>query len=224
MTNKNSIEAVLFDLDGTLLDTAPDLTTAINAVLNYYGRPAIALTDMRPLISFGTRYFIEHLLRLSPTHRLFNFITYQMLCAYQQVMTAKTTLFPGIKTVLNYLNKNNIPWGIITNKAEWLARPLIAHFPEFAQSRCLIGGDSLPQKKPDPLPLSYACQLLHQAPERTLYVGDARNDILSAKRANLISVAAAYGYIPPNHPASYWEADIIIKRPEELIEAVLEPH
>ncbi len=215
--NNHRVRALFFDLDGTLLDTAPDLTTALNDVLTHHQRQPVALELVRPRVAHGSRGILHCGFTIDDHHPDFETLRTEFLHAYQAHLTDETQLFDGISNVLDFLDEEKIPWGIITNKPGWLAEPLLTHFNLDHRYRCLISGDSLPKRKPDPLPLLHACQLVTVDPKQSAYVGDAHEDIQAAKAAGMLAVVAQYGYgfseIPVPSPA-----DAVIPQPVDIIQ------
>ncbi|GLX76812.1 phosphoglycolate phosphatase [Thalassotalea insulae] len=207
----SNIAAVLFDLDGTLLDTADDLGAALNHVLAGHNLPEIEREIFRPVASDGAKGLLE----LGFGQRLKNYdydvLRERFLSYYQSHIAIKTCLYPGISSLLNTLNQNDIPWGIVTNKPEQLTKQLLPHYVEFEQCRVIVGGDTLSTRKPDPAPLLFACQRLEASPEHCLYIGDAQRDIEAGNRAKMTTVVAAWGYIKTSDDINQWQADYIAK-------------
>lgn len=218
MSRTPLLQAVFFDLDGTLLDTATDIATATNQVLVHHQLKPQPVEYIRPLVGQGVGEIIKKLFFLEPDSDKFSQIRHQILAAYQQVMLQETKPFPGIDNVLTLLNQHSIPWGIITNKPMWLAQPLVDRIEHLLNYHLLIGREVLPFAKPHPLPLNYACQQIkHITPRHCVYVGDAKTDILAAKAAGMQSIAAAYGYILPEDDPKKWQADYLITSPDDLL-------
>lgn len=211
------LDAVFFDLDGTLLDTARDLTTATNAVLVYHGLPTKSYEFIRPLIGGGTHQIITRCFDIAPQEKRYLLYRQQLLEAYQQTLAQQTCFFPGIPEVLDLLEQHDTPWGIITNKPYWLAQPLLEQLNHKYFCHCLIGREILLTQKPSPEPLLYACQAARVAAQNSVYIGDAKSDIIAAKRANMQSIAAVYGYIDHNDQPHSWEADHMIDSATDLL-------
>lgn len=213
MTTQLPVNAVLFDLDGTLLNTAPDLAAAANAVLATHGKPS------KKQLSYSagcTNRMIATAFNIDNNHPQFSLYRQQLIQSYQMQIARHTRLFPGIKDSLQLLKEKNVPWGIVTSKFFWLAQQLLDHLQLEFQPDCLIGRETLPFQKPHPLPLDYACRILGVSPAHCIYVGDAASDIVAAKSANMRSIAAAYGYLSATESVENWGADHIIYRPEAL--------
>ncbi|GAB6262183.1 HAD family hydrolase [Photobacterium sp. R1] len=211
------LHAVLFDLDGTLLDTAPDMARAANRVLaDHQIQP---LTPMQ--IQANTSYGANGLLKagfgaipahLDPLHLRKLFLDY-----YHSEICLETKAYDGILLLLRYLNENEIPWGIMTNKPGFLTQRLLPFFPELCQTEVIVCGDTLDKAKPHPEPLWHACELLKVLPENCLYVGDIEKDMIAARAAGMPGAVAGWGYIGEEHDPSLWQADVILPEPESLI-------
>lgn len=217
MDNLNRLSAVFFDLDGTLLDTAPDLAQALNYILQNHQRPTLSLESIRPTVALGARGIVCHGFQIDPDDPWFVTLRQEFLSAYEKFLTDKTYFFDGVEEVLNYLDDQRIPWGIVTNKPGWLATPLLAHFNLTQRYRCLVAGDHLPKRKPNPDPLWHACHLVQVDPKSSLYIGDTEQDIDAAKRAGLMSMLALYGYSSSEHHPEKWPYDYVIQSANEII-------
>ena len=213
---KPNLTGVLLDLDGTLLDTAPDLAAALNNVLQQQARPTLSLQQIRPWCSEGSKGLLKLGFDIDEQHRSFPQLRRDFLLAYQQHIAESTVIFPDILTLLDYLAVRRIAWGIVTNKPLALAQQLLSHF-ELPGCQTLVGGDSLATRKPDPEPLLYACKQLGCRPADCVYIGDSQVDIAAAKRAQMRSIAALYGYHLPNDDPQQWHADFYIDAPRDII-------
>lgn len=219
MKNKSlAIDTLLFDLDGTLLDTAPDLAFAVNQVLASHGKPAIELEAFRFLVHGGSRTIIEGTFHINPDHPNFSKIKQAFFQSYYDNIAKQTQLFPGVAEVLNYLDQNQITWGIVTNKPMWLTEPLLKHFKLYDRAQCIVGGDSLAQAKPHPAPLLHACQLIQKSPQHCVYIGDTELDMIAAKAAGMRTIAALYGYKSKTCIPQNWNADCLITSPLEILD------
>jgi N-acetyl-D-muramate 6-phosphate phosphatase len=209
-------EAVLFDLDGTLADTAPDLGGTTNLLLQEEGRPTAALTDLRPYTSQGVRGLLKAGFGINSTHadypRLFN----RFLDIYAARICDESHLFDGIPELLDTLESMDLRWGIVTNKRMRFTDPLVELLQLSPRTRCVVSGDTTAEAKPSPLPLLHACQLLECAPQRSIYVGDDRRDIEAGRATGCLTVAVSYGYLGDSGPITSWGADLIIDHPAEL--------
>lgn len=210
------IEAVFFDLDGTLLDTAEDLNAACNQVLQDYQKPSIPLAEFRHYIHGGALMMIGASFGIDSAHPEFLTIKSRFLQKYQQQLLLNTCLYPGIAETLQMLEQLDIPWGIITNKLEYLTKPIINHFGFNQRCCCIICGDTLPTPKPDPAPLLHACQLIKVKPQNCLFVGDSLVDMQAAQAAGMMGVVATYGYLPKNTSWESWPHSIPIKTAHDL--------
>lgn len=212
-----SIKAVLFDLDGTLLDTANDLGEALNYVLSKYQLPPISRQHYRPVASDGAKGLLELGFKDQLSQFDYDQLRDEFLTFYQQNIAHHTQLYNGISELIASLNNRNIPWGIVTNKPESLTKQLLPYFSELSSSAVMVAGDTLTQRKPDPAPLYYACETLNVLPEHCLYVGDAQRDIEAGNRANMTTIVAAWGYIKSSDDISSWQADKIANTVDECL-------
>lgn len=216
------IKAILFDLDGTLLDTAPDLAHALNLLLSKNGRATLPLEKIRPVASDGVKGLLALGFNISDTSPDFSQLRTDFLEYYTTHISRETTLFPGMDTVLNELETRGIPWGIVTNKIACLTEPLLKNLNLHHQAGCIVSGDTLEFAKPHPAPLLHACELLGRTAEECVYVGDAKRDIEAGLRANMSTIVALYGYIKETDDPYSWQANATIKSPEELIDCLEE--
>lgn len=209
--------AILFDLDGTLLDTARDLGNALNHILSGLKRPTVAYKIYRNIASDGAKGMLE--LGFGEDLKNFDFasLRQQFLNYYETNICIDTDYFEGIESLLLTLNQNNIPWGIVTNKPEFLTLQLVASFPLLQNCAVIISGDTLSERKPHPLPLLHAQEKLALTSPNTWYIGDAERDIQAAIAANMISVIAQYGYITDMQQTNNWNAHISIHKPSDLL-------
>jgi 2-phosphoglycolate phosphatase len=215
---KNSIQAVLFDLDGTLLDTSGDLTSALNSVLAQHKMAALPHAKTRPIVGQGTKGLFKLALNMDENHPEYAGLCTEFLEFYFKAACVSTAFFPGVEEVLAYLENNNIPWGIVTNKPGRFTAVIVENFALHKRTTCIISGDTLAKAKPHPEPLLHACKILGFKPESCLFVGDAEIDILASKAAGIPVLAALYGYISPEENPASWNADGYINHPSEVIE------
>ena len=215
------IQTVLFDLDGTFADTAPDLAHALNQTLAAHQKPVLTLEQIRPVVSHGGKALIELGFNLSDTDPDFEPLRLELLDFYIQDIATHTLLFDGIKSLLEQLETIGINWGIVTNKPSWLTNPLMLALGLSDQACSIVSGDTLAQRKPDPEPLLYAAQQCDSSPEACLYIGDAERDIVAGKRANMRTMVALYGYIESFSKPDEWQADFYINEVSEIIDCVL---
>lgn len=218
MTNPTS--TVLFDLDGTLLDTAPDLAAALNATLQLNGRDALPFEHIRPVVSHGGRALIERGFGIDPQHPDFEPLRKQLLDLYQANLAVHTTLFPGMAQVLDELEQRDIRWGVVTNKPGWLTDPLMEALQLTPRAACVVSGDTLPERKPHPAPLLHACKLAGCQPQQAIYVGDAERDIEAGRNAGMRTLAALFGYLMEHDSPESWGADALIQQPADILEYI----
>lgn len=209
---------LLFDLDGTLVDTADDLGAALNYVLRLKGLPEVSASAYRPVASHGAKGLLE--LGFGPRISEFNFteIRNALLDFYAQHVAEHSRCFDGIRELLEYCRSRQIRYGIVTNKPWRLAKSLVRQLPELHDCAILLGGDSLPVRKPDPSPLWLCCQQLQVTPQQCWYIGDAQRDIEAANRAGMTSVLAAWGYLGEHDQPETWAADVHAATPLQLLD------
>lgn len=212
------ITTVLFDLDGTLLDTAPDLAVALNTLLKNHGRAPLPFSKIRPVVSHGAKGLIHLGFNIDDTDSRFALLREELLNIYQQNLCKETQLFDGIESVLNYIDVNSLCWGIITNKPAFLTEPLVDQINFNPKPKCVISGDTLSKCKPDPEPLLHACKLINVIPEECVYIGDAERDIIAGKRAGMQTIIANYGYLSFHDQSDTWKADAIINQSLEILD------
>lgn len=213
-----TIRAVLFDLDGTLLDTAPDLVHALNQLREQQDLPPLAAETVKPIISMGSNAMLKLAFGISENDINFNKLKNEFLAFYYQHIADATTFFPGVEHVLTQLEQQRIPWGIVTNKHTKYTNALLTALHLDWRPACVISGDSLPSCKPDPAPLLHACELLEHTPKHCLYVGDAIGDVTASKAAGIKSLVALYGYINQHDDPYAWQADGYINQPLEILD------
>jgi phosphoglycolate phosphatase len=207
--------ALLLDLDGTLLDTAPDMAGALNALRAEEGRAPLPFTTLRPWVSHGAVALVRagfgdvdeadrERLRL------------RFLDLYRAALSGGTRLFAGFEALLARLEVAGIPWGVVTNKPGWLTAPLLADLGLGARAACAVSGDTLAVRKPDPAPLLHAAALVGVAPQDCVYAGDAERDIIAGRAAGMRTVAVRWGYLAAGEDPAIWRPDAIAQRPGEL--------
>lgn len=214
------INAVLFDLDGTLLDTAPDLANVLNAMRSQRQLPALPLSLIKPAVGSGSNAMMKLAFDLDNTDHDYPLIVEQFFNLYMDSLAEETTLFPGMESVLTHLENNGIRWGIVTNKPARFTDVLLDKLALSQRSACVISGDTLDKRKPHPAPILHACELLDCKPAATLYIGDTVTDVIASKAAGTIALAALYGYISPSDDPPLWQADGYIHKPVEIIDWV----
>lgn len=199
--------AVLFDLDGTLLDTAPDFYLALNALRAEAELPPLAHDLIRPHVSHGSPAMLRLGFDIDATHASYEARRARFLELYAEVLASATVPFPGVPALLDALESRALPWGIVTNKPGWLTTPLLARLALDARAACVISGDSTARAKPFPDPLLAAASTLGIAPADCLYVGDAERDVVAARAAGMPVLVARYGYLDAHEQPDAWQAD-----------------
>lgn len=212
------IRAVLFDLDGTFADTAPDLAAALNFVLESQGQQPLPFDRIRPHVSHGARALIRLGFGLEPDDARFEPLRQTLLRYYADNLCRETRLFPGIERVIDRLDAAGIRWGIVTNKPARYTDPLMDQLGMAGRAACVISGDTLPFSKPHPQPILHGCELAGSAPAEAVYVGDAARDIEAGKRAGTLTLAALFGYIGDDDCPDDWGADGSVESPEGILE------
>jgi len=219
MDSTSRLSAVLFDLDGTLLDTAPDMVAALDQLLLEESREPLDYDTGRARVSNGALGLIDHAFgELEEAHRMS--LRDRYLDLYAQHLATRTVPFEGMDTVLEHLEQANIHWGVVTNKPGYLTEPLLDTLGLLSRCACVVSGDTLPERKPHPRPLLYAAELIGIMPQQAMYVGDAGRDIVAGRAAGMKTVAAAYGFIMPDDDPAAWQADHMIDSPVELLTLV----
>jgi 2-phosphoglycolate phosphatase len=213
------LAAVLLDLDGTLLDTAPDMVRIVNMMRAQEKLAPVPYAHIRQYVSHGSAAVLRVAFPGSDGVRLAA-LQSRFLELYREHLVVETLLFPGFEEVLAALEAHGIPWGVITNKPGWLTEPLLREFALYERAGCVLSGDSLPVCKPDPLPLLTAARRIAVAPERCLYLGDALRDMQAARAANMVGLAARYGYIGPQENTAEWPVTAWIDSPLDLLDWV----
>ena len=214
------VSTILFDLDGTLVDTAPDLGQALNLQLIRHGRPPLADAAIRPFASHGSRGLIGLGFGITPKDNNFINMRDEYLAIYETVFTRSPVLLPGIAELLQTIEIKGLKWGIVTNKPRRFTMPLIESMGLHKRAACVVSGDDAPQPKPSPATLLMACEKVGVLPENCIYVGDAERDIQAGKAAGMKTVVALFGYIDVTDKPQDWGADALIEVPSELLEAL----
>ena len=212
------VNAVLFDLDGTLIDSAPDLGAAADKMRVDRGLPSLPLSHYRHMSGAGARGLIGVAFGVSPEHQDFPALRDEFLNNYEQCMTERTFAFDGVAELITRLVAMDMPWGVVTNKAARFAVPLTRAMPLFDTARTLVCGDTTPHTKPHPAPLLEAARRMAMAPEQCLYVGDDERDIVAGLAAGMGTVAACYGYLGQAAQPAAWGAHALINSPVALLQ------
>lgn len=211
------LEAVLFDLDGTLLDTAPDLIHAANALRVEQGLSALADHAYGPVVSHGSAAMIERGFNLSADDPRMQPLRQRFLDLYRASVSRASRPFDGMLELLDQIEQRGLRWGIVTNKPGWLTEPLLEDLGLARRAACLVSGDTLPCRKPDPAPVRHACELLGLHPSRVVILGDAMRDVDAGQRAGTATLVALFGYICAEDRPADWGADGLISHPLDLL-------
>lgn len=209
-------KAVLFDLDGTLVDTAPDLGYAANLVRAELGQPPLPIAGYRPVASAGARGMLGMALQITPEHADFPVRRDRFLELYRANLARSSRLFDGMDCLFDAMRACDARWGVVTNKPEWLTTPLLAELKLDGLAACAVSADQVARAKPAPDSLLHACALLQLAPQDCWYVGDDKRDITAGRAAGMLTIAADWGYLGADGPIESWGADHIARTPQEL--------
>jgi N-acetyl-D-muramate 6-phosphate phosphatase len=212
------IKAILFDLDGTLIDSAPDLGAAADKLRTDRGQVSLPAEHYRPMAGAGARGMLGVALGLTPEHPDFPVLREEFFINYENCMTQRTYAFAGVAELIEQLLQKNLLWGVVTNKSKRFTDPLTRAMPLFVTARTIVSGDTTPHAKPHPEPLFEAARRLGLPPEQCLYVGDDERDILAGRAAGMGTVAATYGYLGQTTDVSSWQAHAHINSPVELLQ------
>lgn len=211
------LQAVLFDLDGTLVDSAPDLGAAADQMRVDRGLPSRPLADYRPMAGAGARGMLGVAFGITPEAPEFNVLREEFFVRYERRMISGTHAFDGVPQLLQALQTHGLRWGVVTNKQRRFTEPLTAAMPLFATAGAIVSGDSTPHAKPHPEPLLEAARRLGVPAASCVYVGDDERDIIAGRAAGMRTIAAAYGYMGERADAALWEADATITSPLALL-------
>ena len=211
------VSTILFDLDGTLVDTAPDLGYALNLQLKKHGKMPLSDAAIRPFASHGSRGLIGLGFGITPADDHFIAMRDDYLSIYDTVFMRSPVLLPGIADLLQAIENKDLKWGIVTNKPRRFTVPLIESMGLHKRAACVVSGDDAPQPKPSPATLLLACEKIGVKPENCIYVGDAERDIQAGKAAGMKTVVALFGYIDVTDKPQAWGADALIQTPDALL-------
>lgn len=216
--------AVLFDLDGTLIDSAPDLGAAADKMRLDRGLAGLPLERYRPMAGAGARGMLGIAFGITPDDPDYPALREEFFVNYENCMTQRTYMFEGIPDLIASLRERGLTWGVVTNKSMRFTRPLTQSMSLFASAAAVVGGDSTPHAKPHPAPLLEAARLLNLEPGRCIYVGDDERDVAAGLAAGMGTVAATYGYLGSNADTQRWGAHAHIHAPLELLSLLKSPH
>ena len=211
------VRAVLFDLDGTLVDSAPDLAAAADILRVRSGLPSLPLSAYRAHAGSGARGMLKVAFGIGPEDADFELRKQAFFQAYEASLTQRTIVFAGVQAMVDRLLAAKLPWGVVTNKAERFSLPLTAAIPLFSSASVIVSGDTTPHAKPHPAPLLEAARRMGLAPEHCVYVGDDLRDIQAGQAAGMRTVAASYGYLGAGADVAAWKADAEVLSPLALL-------
>ena len=218
-----NVAAVLFDLDGTLIDSAPDLGAAVDKMRVQRGLPSLPLEQYRPMAGAGARGMIGIAFGITPEHADFEAMKEEFFVNYENCMTERTRIFEGVHDMIAALVSQGLPWGVVTNKSSRFTDPLTSAMPLFATAGAIVSGNTTPHAKPHPEPLFEAARRLSLDPARCIYVGDDERDIVAGLAAGMGTVAATYGYLGQQTDITRWNAHLHIDSPLKLLNFLNKP-
>jgi phosphoglycolate phosphatase len=220
--NPLPIRTVLFDLDGTLADTAPDLAYALNCVLEEQGQEPLPFETIRPVVSHGGIALVKLGFGIEEEHPDFYLLRQRLLEIYRENIARETELFPGMQDLLIAIEQEDMNWGVVTNKPSWLTEPLMEALGLTERAACIISGDTCNNRKPHPEPILYGCEMAGSEVDQCLYVGDAQRDIEAGRHAGVRTAVAMFGYIGENDKPQDWQADVLLDSPDDIMEWITE--
>jgi len=219
----HDVKAVLFDLDGTLIDSAPDLGAAADKLRTDRGLPPLPLESYRPMAGAGARGMLGVAFGMTPDHPDFQLLREEFFRNYESCMTRNTRVFDGVEELIGALVERGLPWGVVTNKAMRFTGPLTQRMPLFATASAVIGGDTAAHPKPHPEPLLEAARRIGVPPQCCIYIGDDERDVVAGRAAGMATVAAGYGYLGSTGEVGSWGADALIKSPLDVLSLLKSP-
>lgn len=212
------INTVLFDLDGTLVDTAPDMAEALNILLKEQGEQPLPYQTIRPEVSNGSVALVKLGFGIELDKERLEYLKQRYLDIYLQNLHVDSVLFEGMQEILLAIESSGKHWGVVTNKPSWLTEPLLRSMGLAERSGCMVSGDTTKERKPHPEPMFHACRLIGVNPENCLYIGDAQRDIEAGKSAGMKTIVANYGYIGDGENPASWGADAFIEKPSDILQ------
>ncbi|MDO8264492.1 MAG: phosphoglycolate phosphatase [Gallionella sp.] len=218
-----NIDAVLFDLDGTLIDSAPDLGAAADKMRTDRGLESFPLAKYRPMAGAGARGMIAVAFGLTPENTHFDALKEEFFANYESCLMERTYVFEGVTELIGHISQAGLKWGVVTNKSARFTVPLTQTMSLFNTAQTIISGDTMPHAKPHPAPLLEAARQLGVAAGRCVYVGDDERDIVAGRAAGMPTVAAAYGYLGSTADTQGWNADFVITAPLALLKLLRMP-
>ncbi len=214
------LKALLFDLDGTLVDTAPDMVGALNRLLEKHKQPKADFAQASKLVSNGGRALVVHGFGDEIDDQKVDQLVQEFLAIYKTHVCVDSHLYEGLLASIEYCEANKLRWGVITNKPVELAKSVLEGLGLFQRCGILLGGDSLPVRKPDPVPMLHACMVLNLAPSQCLYVGDHIRDIEAGNAAGMDTAVALWGYIQADDDPNDWNAKYLVRQPAGLLNLI----
>lgn len=211
------IKTVLFDLDGTLIDTAPDMAAALTVLCKEENQPALSYAQVRPLVSNGSVALVKLAFGDLDDEKRLMHLKQRYLEIYEENICIDSALFKGIETVLDHIENHGLNWGVVTNKPGWLTLPLMKSLRLTQRAATIVSGDTTPNSKPHPDPMHYACKQAESESQECIYVGDARRDIEAGRNAGIKTLVANYGYIETGEDVTAWGADAIVNEPKDIL-------
>jgi phosphoglycolate phosphatase len=212
------IRTILFDLDGTFADTAPDLAEALNLLLEEQGRARLPFAAIRPQVSHGSPGLLKLGFGLTAADADYAALRERLLAIYAANLVRLTRPFPGIVTLLETLMQRDMTWGIVTNKPAFLTEPLLAQLSLPSRPVCIVSGDSTERRKPHPDPMLLACAQAGRQPPECVYVGDAERDVQAGRAAGMQTLVALFGYIDEHETPQHWGADALVRTASEILD------
>lgn len=210
------INTVLFDLDGTLIDTAPDMAAALDILCDEEENVRRPYSEVRPIVSNGSVALVNLAFGEGLDAQKLERLKKRYLEIYQEHLAIHSRLFDEMDNLLKRLENNGIKWGVVTNKPGWLTEPLMEALDLHKRAACIVSSDTTKNRKPHPEPMYYACSLTDARPEECVYIGDARRDIEAGHNAGMKTIIAEYGYIPDSEDTEDWQADHSIQNPSQI--------